>query len=85
MEHGTGAVVQLSLDPLDLPSRDLVKLRAFGKVLPDQSIGVFIRASRPRRTGMREVDGDAGVTRELFVSAQLRALIIGQGLRDLSR
>ena len=60
VEHGAGAVIQLSLDPLDFPSRDLVKLRAFRKVLPDQSIGVFIRASLPRRTGMREVDNDAG-------------------------
>ena len=33
---------------------------------------------------MREVDGDAGVTRELVVPAHLLALIIGQGLRDLS-
>jgi hypothetical protein len=34
---------------------------------------------------MRKVDGDAGINRELFVLAHLLALIIGQGLRDLSR
>jgi hypothetical protein len=34
---------------------------------------------------MRELDGDAGIQRELFVPAHLLALIIGPGLRDLSR
>ena len=34
---------------------------------------------------MCEVDGDAGVKRELFVSTHFLALIIGQGLRDLPR
>ncbi len=34
---------------------------------------------------MREVDGHSGINCELFVFAQLLALIIGQGLRDLPR
>ena len=48
-------------------------------------MGVFIRASLPRSTGMREVDGDPGINRELCVLAHLLALIIGQGLRDFPR
>ena len=77
--------MELSRDPLDLPRRDLVKLRAVGNGLPAQSSGVFIRASLPRRTGMRDVAGEAGVTRERFVPAPLLALLIGPGLRDRSR
>jgi hypothetical protein len=75
LEHGAGAVIQLSLDPLDLPSRDLVTLRAFRNVLPEEAIGVFIRASLPRSTGMREVDGDPSINRQWLVFAHLFARI----------
>ena len=40
------------------------------------------RAPAKHRRG--EVGGDTGINRKLFVLAQLLALIIGQGLRDLS-
>ena len=78
MEHGERTVIQLWLDPRDLPSRDRVKIRVFGRGLSDQSIDVFIRASLLRRPGLR--DGDVDVTCDLCMFAPLRVLIIGQGL-----
>lgn len=77
VERRARTVIQFSLDPLNFPCRDLVALRAFRNVLPEEASGVFIRASFPRRTGMREVDGDPGINRQWFVFAHLFALIIG--------
>ena len=48
-------------------------------------MGVFIRASFPRRTGMREVEGTTGINCERCMFAHLLAVIIRQGLRELPR
>ncbi len=50
----------------------------FGEVLAEESVGVLIGASLPRRLGIAEVDVDSGVDAELDVLGHLFALIPGQ-------
>jgi len=47
----------------------------FGKVLTEESVGVFVRPSLPRALGIAEVDVDIGVNTELGVLGHLCALI----------
>src|SRR5207247_6127259 len=54
------------------------KAVTFGKVLAEQSVGVFVGAPLPWAAGVAEVDRDPGVDSEAFVLRHLRALIPGQ-------
>jgi hypothetical protein len=53
---------------------------AFGYVLTDQAVGVFIGAALPRVMGRREVERDAGRALELGVVVELCAVVGGDGL-----
>src|SRR5215212_7534152 len=51
---------------------------AFREVLPQQTVGVLVRAALPRAVGVAEVDLNAGLDPQLCVLAHLRPLIPGQ-------
>src|SRR5215831_15863834 len=53
---------------------------SFWKILPDEAVGVFVRAALPGRMRVGEVDGQFKINCDLFVQSHLPAAIIGQGL-----
>ena len=63
----------------------MIKLRAFGEVLANESVGILVRAPLPRAPRVSEVDLHAGINRELLVFAHLLALIVGERFGNLSR
>src|SRR6185312_7729154 len=54
------------------------QVSALGEVLPQQPVGVLVRAALPGAVRIAEVDLHAGVDPQLRVLAQLRSLIPGQ-------
>src|SRR5215211_5602344 len=58
---------------------------AFREVLPQQPVGVLVRAALPRAVGIAEVDVDACVDLQARVLGHLGALIPGQRPSKLLR
>jgi len=54
------------------------QVRAFGEVLPQQTVGILIRPSLPWTMGIAEVDRQARVDPELGVLSHLHSLVPGQ-------
>lgn len=79
-EYLARAVVQRVLDRGALLLRDLAEVGAFGQVLADQSVGVFIGSALPWAAGVAEVDVQVERGAEVLVLAHLAALVIGHGL-----
>jgi hypothetical protein len=59
----------------------VLKTAAFGKVLPDQAIGVFVQAALPRAVRMGEVNVRSQRRLDSFVSGKLFAVVCGDGSR----
>ena len=57
---------------------ELGHVGVFGKVLAEESVGVFVGAALPWAFGVADVDLDSGVDRELGVLGHLLALIPGE-------
>jgi len=70
----------LALDTFELANRDSGKVDAFGEILADKTVRIFIRAPLPWLTRMRKVHLDSGVNGELFVPAHFCSLVVGQRL-----
>ena len=56
---------------------------ALREVLPQQAVGVLVRAALPGALRVTGVDGQAGVDTQLGVLGHLRALVPGQGPAEL--
>ncbi len=56
------------------------QIGAFGQVLANQAVGVFIAATLPWAVGIAKVHGHSGVDGQLFVLLHLFALVVGEGL-----
>ena len=54
------------------------QIRFLGEVLPEQSVGVFIRSTLPGTLRIAEVDGDVGRQSEAFVVRHLQTAVPGQ-------
>src|SRR4051794_41009977 len=59
------------------------QVSALGEVLPQQPVGVLVRAALPGAVGIAEVDLHASIDPQLRVLAQLRSLIPGQRASQL--
>jgi hypothetical protein len=51
IEHFAWTVIQLVHDRPNVLVRNVPETAAFGKVLPDQTVGVFVQASLPPQGG----------------------------------
>ena len=60
------------------------EVRAFGQILSDKSVGVFIAAALPRRMRVGKINRQVQIGGDLFVQRHFLAAIIGQGLRKSS-
>ena len=69
--EGVGGLVEVFLG-------DQAHVGAFGEVLAEEPVGVFVGASLPRGLGVTEVDVDSGVDTELGVLGHFFALIPGE-------
>ena len=56
------------------------EIGAFGEILPDQAVGVFVAGSLPWAVGVGEVDLDAGVLRQLGVAGHFGPAVVGKRL-----
>src|SRR3990172_1816940 len=64
---------------------DADQIRAFGKELPDQAVGVFVRATLPRAVRLRKVDLQSGFLRQPLVLGELLTVVQRQRLSQLRR
>ncbi len=64
---------------------DVREIHSLREVLPQQAIGVFVRASLPRTLWIAEVDFNLSVQAEAFVIGHLFAAIPGQRLVEFPR
>lgn len=63
--------------------RELGHAGAFGHVLTDQAVGVFVGAALPGMMRCREVERDAGRALELRVVVELGAVVGGDRFESL--
>ena len=64
VEHFAGPVVEAFGDFVEIVLAMSAEVGAFGQILPDQPVGVFVAAALPGAVGIGEVDLDAGVMGE---------------------
>src|SRR5438105_2185378 len=81
----TGATVQLGGDEVEVLGAVDAEVGAFGKVLTEQSVGVFVGAPLPWAGGVAEVDVDPGGDLDVEVVAHLDALVPGERLPGQGR
>src|SRR5689334_1418348 len=79
VEGAAGAGVELVGDGVEVGLGVGGQVGAFGEVVADQAVGVFVGAALPGRMGVGEVDRDAGGDGELGVVGHFFALVPGQG------
>jgi len=78
VEYFARSVVEGLLDCGELLAADLAEVHAFGQVLADQAVGVFIAAALPRAVGIAEEHVDLEPLGQRFVQRHLAALVVGQ-------
>ena len=84
-EHGQGRVepvrgarpVQAVGDAVEIVLAAVAQVRALGQVLTQQRVGVLARASLPRTVRVAAVNLHASALRQIPVTAQLLALVVG--------
>src|SRR6266487_1868509 len=76
LKYSTGAAIKLSRHRIQI-ANVAGNIRAFREVLPQQAVGILIRAPLPRRMRMREEHGDVGFEGQRGVLGHLRALVPG--------
>ena len=76
--EGDGHCVELSL-------RVSADVRTFGKVLPQQPVGVLVGSALPRTLRIAEIDFQSGVDPKLSMLGQLRPLVPGQRSSQVRR
>ncbi len=74
-EAFAGSVVELVGDGVELCVGHEPEVGAVGEVLPEQAVGVLVRAALPGRVRIAEEDLDAGVETDLLSVAHLGALV----------
>ena len=77
-EAFAGPVVEFVGDGVEVRFGDGGEVGALGEVLPEEAVGVFVRAALPGGVRVAEEDVDAGVEADLFSVAHLGALVPGQ-------
>src|SRR4029077_4912307 len=82
-EPFTRPVVKRASDGVAALLRERGHAGAFGHVLADQAVGVFIGAALPRVMRRREVERDARGALELYVVVELGAVVGGDGFESL--
>ena len=65
----------------NVPVGYVLKTAAFGKVLPDQAVGVLVQATLPGTIVMRKIDADLKLFGGRLVSCELLAVVGGNGQR----
>jgi hypothetical protein len=60
--------------------RNVGQVRALGKELADQAVGVLVRTALPRRVGLGKVDLQRGVYLQLLMFGKLLAVVQRQSL-----
>ena len=78
-----GATVESGGNRIKVITRVPGQVGAFRKVLPQQTVGVLVRAALPGAVRVAEVDRQPGVDAELCVLRHLRALVPCQGPAEL--
>ena len=73
------AVIELGGESVALPLGEQGQIGAFGEVLAQETVGVFVGPSLPGVVGQGEVDGGAQAPLQRLVHMKLRAVIRGQG------
>ena len=76
-------IVEHRLHALDRPPRDASELGAGGKALPQQPVGVLVRAPLPGTLGMGKVDPHLRLLREEPMLPHLLALAVREGAAEL--
>lgn len=74
-----GAVVQSFGDGVALRLGEIPQAGAFGQILAEQPIGVFVGGALPSVVGCREVDFGAETTLQFLVEMKLAAVVGGDG------
>ena len=69
------SLIESRSDGLHLLIGDRREVAAFGKVLPDQTIGVFVQAAFPTVIWMRKVEVSSERLGYCFVGGELSAVI----------
>jgi hypothetical protein len=67
--------VELPGDGIEFGLSESREVGAFGKILPEQAVGVLVDAPLPRAVRISEVDIDSGHRGEAFVLRHLTSLI----------
>src|SRR5688500_18011192 len=75
-------VVQSAGDCVAPVLREPLHRGALRDVLPNEAVGVLVRASFPRRVRRREVDRYARSSFDLLVAVELRTVVDGDGLEQ---
>lgn len=76
----SGPFIEPRCDLVQFRLRVLIKLRAVGQVLTQESVRVFVGTALPRTSRVAEVDFHIGGDREVFVVCQLHAAVPGERL-----
>ena len=77
--------VELSGDGAWLGLAEDRQVGAFGKILAQQSVGVFVGAALPRASGIAKIDVHVGGQGEAAVVGQFLAAVPGERLIELAR
>ena len=70
-------MIELIHDSLNLVAGYVLKTATFGKVLPNQTIGIFVQAAFPGMIGMGEVHINVQLLLYCFMPGELFAVICG--------
>ena len=81
IERFAWTVIQLVHDLFNVLVRDVPETAALGKVLPDQTVGVFVQASLPGMVGMRKIYLRIEMFLDGFMSGKLLAVVGGDRQR----
>ena len=80
VEDFSGSVVEALGNVVEVLLGVAAEIGAFGEILPDQAVGVFVAGSLPWAVGVGEVDLDAGVPRQLGVAGHFGPAVVGKRL-----
>ncbi len=78
LEHFSWSSVEFSGDEVEVVLGVGGEVLSFGEELADEPVPVFVAAPLPRRPGVTEKDGDAGVDPELDMAGEFAALVPGE-------
>ncbi len=81
IERFAWTVIQLVHDRFNVLVRDVPETAALGKVLPDQTVGVFVQAALPRMVGMSKIHLRIEMFLDGFMSGELLAVVGGDRQR----